>query len=470
MSFLRLHYLFFYLFLFLFPFNIRKAFLSDYSYFTGHLVEDATYFLNLSDILLFLTVVLGAFYIIGNKLQNDFVNFIRKYKYIFFMLGLIILWSLVGFWSAKDGGLVLFGTLKLIEFGLLFLYIAYFFRDYSRFLASWFIISVGGVIQFVIAITQYVQQKSLGLQIVGESILGKDWPGVAKILVDGEKVIRPYGTFGHPNILGGFLVFTLGASIAWWLYWYWPKKHSDRCILTKPFDYERIAKLIFSFIFLSFLGIMIFDHYLVTNHQGQILFWLALSMVFVLQVSPFEKQKLRNISHLFETQIFKRGLCLLIIIQFIALVLTYSRTAWLALGIMVLGMVIVLVRNMKHAAMFKFLPVFAIALIILFYLFPLKARIMSSADFKSQAIQDRIQGMRQAAEIIKTHPVEGVGSKNYVITIPDYESKNLEYWQYQPVHNGYLLILSEIGLVGFGFFAVFAFFVATHNRFFSREH
>lgn len=66
--------------------------------------------------------------------------------------------------------------------------------------------SLLGVTQALLAIAQFYLQKSIGLYLLGESHLGPDILGVAKIVAHGTKLIRGYGTFPHPNLLAAFLV------------------------------------------------------------------------------------------------------------------------------------------------------------------------------------------------------------------------------------------------------------------------
>lgn len=64
-------------------------------------------------------------------------------------------------------------------------------------------------IQSLIAIYQFLAQKSTGLAFLGETHLGVEWPGIAKIIIYGESVVRPYGLFPHPNVLAVFIGFVI---------------------------------------------------------------------------------------------------------------------------------------------------------------------------------------------------------------------------------------------------------------------
>lgn len=52
-----------------------------------------------------------------------------------------------------------------------------------------------------------------------------------------------------------------------------------------------------------------------------------------------------------------------------------------------------------------------------------------------------------AVEMIKESPWVGVGLGNYLVRLPEYQKNNHIFW-FQPVHNIFLLLVSEIGILG----------------------
>jgi len=66
-----------------------------------------------------------------------------------------------------------------------------------------------GLIESLIGIIQFIIQHSIGLTLLKESVISPSIPGVAKLILGGQKYIRAYGLFPHPNILGGFLLFSI---------------------------------------------------------------------------------------------------------------------------------------------------------------------------------------------------------------------------------------------------------------------
>jgi O-antigen ligase len=63
--------------------------------------------------------------------------------------------------------------------------------------------------------------------------------------------------------------------------------------------------------------------------------------------------------------------------------------------------------------------------------------------------------MQLAWSIIKDHPVFGVGANNFALVIPQYTTPAIaNVWLYT-VHNNYLLVWAETGVVGLGAFIAF---------------
>lgn len=83
----------------------------------------------------------------------------------------------------------------------------------------------------------------------------------------------------------------------------------------------------------------------------------------------------------------------------------------------------------------------------------------SSSDFSNRALSDRIFYNNVSRETISSNFITGSGLGTSIFQIDSYLEKNnipqnLEHWEYQPVHNIYLLIISEIGIVGFILFCL----------------
>ncbi len=118
----------------------------------------------------------------------------------------------------------------------------------------------------------------------------------------------------------------------------------------------------------------------------------------------------------------------------IALMLAFSRSAWL------------------------------VGFLIIFYLAIRKIRIANWGlmAFASEALVQRIELNKIALQLIKQYPLAGVGLNNFIVRLPEFWRKPV-FWL-QPVHNIYLLIVAEIGIVGLLIFLWFLFLTFRHLR------
>jgi O-antigen ligase len=69
-----------------------------------------------------------------------------------------------------------------------------------------------------------------------------------------------------------------------------------------------------------------------------------------------------------------------------------------------------------------------------------------------QSIVRRVQLAVSSGQMVANNPLLGVGLGGFVRTLPNYIFSNDSVWWLQPVHNIYLLLLSETGIVGLTIF------------------
>ena len=245
---IHLEKILFYCLIFCLPFQTRKIFYQWGNDFN----EWISVYLYLTDILLILVFLLWFWRVIkqnqGQSLLKGTVPVIIKNP--IFWLGLFIVISLISLIQADNFQLGFYHWIKLLEMAGLFFYLKYNFKQLFSFKKIAYVFIASGLFQSVIALGQCIQQKSLGLKLLAESPLGPEIAGVAKIIVNETKMIRPYGTFPHPNILAVFLLISI-----FFLYFLWlSKKHSfiKNCLMLAIFGF-----LIFT-LWLTFSRIIIF--------------------------------------------------------------------------------------------------------------------------------------------------------------------------------------------------------------------
>ncbi len=329
----NLHLYFFYCFILSIPFQIRKSFLTEHSYFAGGFSEYAVFFVYLSDILLILAVFFWIVKIISNRKPNLLTAFkqnifLTSYKFrkkisesdnSLKLLALFCLWLIVDLTLIPEDYRFIsaYQTLKLFEMAGLFIYVYFNIASFKRILTTVNLLILGGLFQASLAISQYFFQHSIfGSKWIGEIVLSPEMPGVAKIAVNGEKIMRAYGTFQHPNVLAGFLLATI--LLSWYIYTHYPqfinnlgknKGFAKMGILRKLTLHNKFDTL--SRIFKN-------------NNVSRETFWLD---------NELKNRNSANPNHslncLLAQILLPAFLIFLIFIQILALILTFSRSGWL---------------------------------------------------------------------------------------------------------------------------------------------
>lgn len=123
------------------------------------------------------------------------------------------------------------------------------------------------------------------------------------------------------------------------------------------------------------------------------------------------------------------------------IVLSFSRNAWLGL---IVGMVLLIV-----ICNWKAIFIFLAGGVMASFIPVIRNRLY---DFRSISGDGRVQLWKAAVEMIKDHPVLGVGNGNYYTLYGEYVKKypELNYHDHKhfPVHNSYLKVQSELGIAG----------------------
>ena len=244
--------------------------------------------------------------------------------------------------------------------------------------------SASAFMQACIAIYQFSTQTVIGNKWLGMASQFVEDGGVSVIEGSG-RWLRAYGSLSHPNMLGGFLVVGL------------------LFLIGLLFDYQR-------------------KYY---NPPWRINYKLVLS-----------------------------ALCLfssLVIITY-GLLLSFSRSAWLGLIIAILFIWIVLFWQKQKRLLWFFLKInivilMVVALFVANYGNLLFSRFDTSSRLEAQSITERQVGWQESLDIIQSNPLLGVGLGTYTVSLYDLDSSQSSYY-YQPVHNVDLLVMSELGIIG----------------------
>jgi O-antigen ligase len=136
----------------------------------------------------------------------------------------------------------------------------------------------------------------------------------------------------------------------------------------------------------------------------------------------------------------------------VSLFLTFSRSAWISLG---LSLAIIAGLNLQKKTNFK--PNKTHLLLLIVGVFFILASVKNLAQ-ESQAdpISLRKDLNLVALRMARSSPLIGVGLGNFLVVMPEfYKEKGHQIYYLQPVHNIYLLILAETGAIGLTIFFLF---------------
>jgi len=186
---------------------VGKHFWPNFAFINGIRLDYLSPTIYLSDLLIFL---LFAFTLLFHKsvllkgLSNSFI-------FILFLFSLLL-----SSFLAKDPDISFFFSLRIIEMIFFGWYISQY--KFSKISSNTLIdvLLFSAVIQSIISFFQFLLQRSINgpLYFLGERSFSVDTVGIATFFSQGNEILRPYGTFPHPNVLAFFLsiALILGAS------------------------------------------------------------------------------------------------------------------------------------------------------------------------------------------------------------------------------------------------------------------
>mgnify|MGYP001089164247 CR=1 FL=1 len=242
----------------------------------------------------------------------------------------------------------------------------------QRVLKYLLLLSIGLVlVQGVIALIQFSGGTSLGLSFLGESQVVSGMTGSSFLTLNGQLYLRGYGTFPHPNVFSGWLLFNI--FFGWYLF---EKMNRKR-------DYSII----------------------------------------------------------------------LMIISSLVLVLTFSRIGFLVCGVVWVVFLINIFVRINSKKNFSFVGL-------------ISERVLNLIGGGDSSWSDRVGLMRSSFNIIKNNLLMGVGLGRFVSNMGESVPRGGNgILLLQPVHNVFLLSVSELGLVGTGLLGTLLYFFLRGRRF-----
>lgn len=178
-------------FLLLLPTQLGRHFFPSFSYIQGVRVDYLSLIVYTTDLL---AVVLALFF------ANTIIDWIKKNKYPLFLFSSLVILNAA---TAIHPLLSLYHGLKIFE--LVVVYVI--FKNGKVNLRLFYLpLLLGASFELILSLWQLVSRSSIqGLfWFFGERYLTLGLANVAKAAFNGVEFLRPYGTFSHPNSLGGF--------------------------------------------------------------------------------------------------------------------------------------------------------------------------------------------------------------------------------------------------------------------------
>jgi len=443
----KLSYFFWYLFIFTIPFGTRliiKSRLVD-----GVFVEWGTISIFASEtVLLFLCFFVSLLIIFD---WGTVKNRILEYKKVIIALAVFLALALISAINSQFFAASSWQFLRVIEVSLLLVSVIILRPSFKN---TALVFSLSLIPSLILGIFQFGFQfspasKWLGIaqhlpEVLGTSVVGTFVdPAVGGV----NRFLRVYGTFAHPNIFAAYLTVNFWVLIYLILKFSTCSNSNDDILRPTPISPG--------------------------ESRSSLLRWRSARTI----LAEWTKKSGRGI--------LSPVLYFLFFLNFYCLFLTFSRAAWMALlvSLLVCWFISLLVKPREtplRPSPFKKGGGLGWGILVLFLLLFIFASVLVCAHhdlvfsrfgkdsyLEVKSISERVAGLGEAKEIIfkspRSSPFEkgglrgilfgvGPGAYTYALAQKFFE---LSPYQLQPVHNVWLLILSELGIFGFLAFIIF---------------
>lgn len=188
----------FFLLLISLPIQLGKHFWPEFSFVQGIRIDYLSPIIYVSDLFFILLFLFSI-----NKLKGKIFSIFKSQLGIVFIVTILI-----GSVFAVNMQASLYGVLKVAEFSYIALYISNEYKK-SDIEVSLFVVTLGALVEVIISVFQFFLQRSLGglMYYLGERTFTQSTPGIANFQFVNQEILRPYGTFPHPNVLAFYLLF-----------------------------------------------------------------------------------------------------------------------------------------------------------------------------------------------------------------------------------------------------------------------
>jgi O-antigen ligase len=301
------------------------------------------------------------------------------------------------------------------------------------------VLLAAAVIQVLIGIGQFLYQTAPASTLLGMSAHEAWTAGTSVLKLEDGRFLRAYGSFPHPNILGGFLAVMLISGISY--------------LVSGVADRQTAAKNV---------------------------------IPSVAEGSQQRKSKIPRLADSLEMTIKRSVLIAGLLIILLVLILTFSRAAWLGVA---MGIAAYCVSRIRYYASEKKHMEFggniisrpwnyvtgvqrvsgvllAVGMAAAVFVFVLRDQVFPRFDAatieREGSVSERMVVLQDAKALIIEHPFFGVGAGNFTVAVMENEPSR-PIWSIQPAHNVFVLVLAELGAVGLVLFVLFVFSIVRQS-------
>ncbi len=324
------------------PIQLNKVFWPDYAYVLGLPIDYLALTIYLIDIIL--VGYLITFIALNRK---NLRKIFSDYKSLLLPLAAFNGYLLINSISTSISPLPsLFFTLKFLLFSIYCIFAVHTIKNKNviKYVTKIFTFSL--VWQSALIVSEFLVQHSIGLWFLGERSFDSSTNGIAHSQIFAKELLRPYGTFPHPNVAAAFFVLTF----------------------------------------------------------------------LIIEVISRQKTKLTPI------------------LALISLILTYSKTA----------VAIIVLASMAYVKNLKQVLIIIGAMMLSVFIF---LKVLPTSQIPS--ISERLVLIQSALDISLKNPLFGVGNNNFIQELSKYNLYSLTQIRLlPPVHNVFLLVLAQNGIIG----------------------
>lgn len=206
------------------------------------------------------------------------ISFFKRQNFLFFgAAGLVLLLLGIGIVNSRNPDVGIYQLIKWLGFVFFGFILAQKVASHTLLRQITLILSVGAIFESFLALAQFLNQGSIGgiFWWLGERTFSGQTPGIAQAEVLGELLLRPYGTFSHPNVLAGYLVVVLALILGFAYQARWQQSIRWSAIIFG------VLALFFTFSRSAWIaGLLVILFYFVARKQ-----WLPLTLVILLSIA-----------------------------------------------------------------------------------------------------------------------------------------------------------------------------------------